>query len=117
MTLDLLRWTPEEHMLVVLYVMGPMTGLPDSNRPAFRAAADQLRDAGYIVRSPIEACPDCTDWTVGMRVALRQLTLSTAVAALDGWTRSQGARLEALVAMRLGMPVRPVEWWLQEAQL
>lgn len=98
--------------LTVLYVMGPMTGLPDLNRPAFRQAADALRVAGYTVRNPVEIYTG-ESWMEAMRVDIRQLTYCTGVAALDGWTGSQGARLEALVAMRLSMPIRPVEWWLK----
>ena len=37
-----------------LYLAGPMTGYPDSNFPAFKAAADRLRGLGFEVVSPAE---------------------------------------------------------------
>lgn len=36
----------------VLYVSGPVTGMPDDNREAFEAAADELAACGYIARIP-----------------------------------------------------------------
>lgn len=40
--------------VAVLYVAGPMSGLPDDNYPAFMDAAFRLRDCGYHVVSPHE---------------------------------------------------------------
>ena len=37
-----------------VYLSGPMTGLPDFNRPAFHAATRVLRGAGLIVYNPAE---------------------------------------------------------------
>jgi hypothetical protein len=37
---------------MLIYVAGPMTGLPDFNYPAFRAAAAELREAGFDVEDP-----------------------------------------------------------------
>ena len=37
-----------------VYLSGPMTGLPDFNRPAFHAAAAALRAQGYVVINPAE---------------------------------------------------------------
>lgn len=42
----------------LLFVSGPMTGIPDHNRPAFHAAAKQLRDHGYHVINPAELRPE-----------------------------------------------------------
>jgi hypothetical protein len=39
---------------VKLYLSGPMTGIPDYNRPAFEQAAFDLRSRGFEVVSPIE---------------------------------------------------------------
>lgn len=37
-----------------IYCSGPMTGLPDHNRPAFDAAAKRLREQGHFVINPAE---------------------------------------------------------------
>lgn len=37
-----------------IYVSGPMTGVPDHNRPAFDAAAKRLREQGHFVINPVE---------------------------------------------------------------
>lgn len=90
-----------------------MTGLPDWNYPAFHAAADKLRAAGYTVVSPAESGEDVSlPWTHHLRVALRALLDCDAVATLPGWLDSEGARLECHVAAQLLMPIRPLSEWL-----
>ena len=37
-----------------IYCSGPMTGVPDHNRPAFDAAAKRLREQGHFVINPAE---------------------------------------------------------------
>lgn len=103
-----------------LYIAGPMTGLPDFNRPAFHAAAAQLRAAGYEVVSPAEldsthpiADPDGSGaWGRYMRRDIPHLLTCDGVALLPGWTESKGARLEAHNAKELGMRIGTYMAWL-----
>lgn len=99
-----------------LYVAGPMSGYPQNNYPEFHHASDLLRDHGYIVVNPAEqGVPS------GKRVSyqdlLRQDLLDMlscdAVATLDHWWESTGARNEIQVAGLLRMPVRSVADWLR----
>jgi hypothetical protein len=39
--------------VTTLYIAGPMTGIPDSNYPAFNQAEIELRAAGYDVLNPV----------------------------------------------------------------
>lgn len=104
--------------MTTLYVAGPMTGLPEFNYPAFDAASDQLRAAGFDVLNPTSAeehnpTPgQPQDWDWYMRHALRMVLDSDALAVLPGWEKSRGATLEVAVANALGMDVHPVERWL-----
>lgn len=40
-----------------IYLSGPMTSLPDSNIPAFDAAAKRLREQGHFVINPHDLTP------------------------------------------------------------
>lgn len=107
-----------------LYLAGPMTGLPDFNRPAFHAAAAALRAAGYEVVNPAELneSEPITDpdgpgaWERYMRRDIPHLCKCDAVALLPGWTESQGAQLEEEIAFRLSMPIETTDEWIEWQQ-
>lgn len=94
-----------------IYLAGPMTGLPDLNRPAFYAAARALAERGYEVFNPAEADehdPEATpdkprEWF--LRRDIPELCRSDAVAVLPGWRNSIGAQVEVYVARAIGLPV------------
>ena len=81
----------------VLYLCGPMTGIPDMNRPAFLQAEEELTAAGFIVlnpaRLPVGMNPDQY-----MPICLAMLQQADGVAMLPGSHRSPGARLETAYA-------------------
>lgn len=90
------------------YIAGPMRGIPNSNRQTFIEAAQRLRGAGYEVFSPAEGNDEpATDetFTGAMRALLPELLKCDAVAVLPGWAKSEGAKLEVLVAISTGKPV------------
>lgn len=100
-----------------LYIAGPMTGYPDFNYPAFHAAAEHLRAAGYDVLNPADSEAENTtgepqEWTWYMRRAIAMLVQADGIALLPGWTESKGARLEAYLAEVLDMQAQRVEAWL-----
>lgn len=101
-----------------LYIAGPMSGLPGYNYPAFHEAADRLREAGHLVTNPAEE-HDITKplpaYDVMLAGALRKLLDCDAVAVLDGWEDSHGARTEVYVAGALSRPVLSVDQWLARA--
>jgi hypothetical protein len=93
-----------------VYLSGPMTGLPELNFPAFRAAAARLRAAGYDAVNPAEINPDpAADWHQCLRKDMAALAGCDVLALLPGWPTSQGAHLELHVAHRLGLRIVMLE--------
>ena len=107
-----------------VYIAGPMRGIPYYNFPAFDAAADALRCAGYTVVSPADLdreagfdamdCPPDTDWGAipdgfNFHACVRRdidgVVRSDALYLLPGWERSEGARAEKVIAEWLGRDV------------
>jgi len=104
---------------MIVYVAGPMTGLPDFNYPAFTSAEFQLRERGFDVQNPVASeaenlsgAPESWDWY--MRRALRMVTLSDGICLLPGWQASRGVNLEVTVAEALSLDIRPFDEWLKE---
>jgi hypothetical protein len=92
-----------------IYILGPMTGYPEENRPAFKAAAKRLREQGYDPISPDELDdiypPDGGEWHHFMARDVPFAVMAQAGVALPGWQKSRGATLEALLISQLGKPV------------
>jgi hypothetical protein len=100
--------------LPILYLSGPMSGMPEDNYPAFHEAARQLREAGYLVVSPAESTiPRGSPWLTFMRKDISDMvTICDAVATLPGWKKSRGAKVEVKTATGLGFQVNTVDEWL-----
>lgn len=65
-----------------------------------------LRGKGHEVVNPAELpAPDDPTWENYLRGALRAMLTCEAVVLLPGWVRSNGARLERMVADRLRIQV------------
>lgn len=95
----------------MIYLSGPMTGIPDYNYPAFREASKKLRDFGQVVFDPSEAFDGRTDLPkeVYMRKDIEMILKADVVALLPGWQNSSGAQLEVEVAKQCGIPIRLLE--------
>lgn len=90
-----------------LYLAGPMSGLPNFNYDAFHRYAKLLRERGYEVFNPAEAHDGDQGLELWQYYAsdLPEVAKADAVAVLPGWSESTGARIEVLVAKKLGKPV------------
>ena len=93
-----------------VYISGPMTGLPDYNRAAFKAKHSELRKAGATVLNPadIAGSPAWT-WSDWMHEALKLQPKADVVHMLPGWRKSRGARIERRLALILGQRVEGAE--------
>ena len=107
-----------------VYVAGPMRGIKDFNFPAFDEASAYLRALGATVVNPADhdrengfdgtgmtGHEDLSAHGFDVREALKwdleQVSDSDAVAVLEGWENSSGAKAEVALAHALGVPVVP----------
>lgn len=91
-----------------IYISGPMTGVEDLNKPLFDEAAERLRSLGWEVFNPhdihlSEEFEDAPSWLDYILADLSAMKDCSAVCLLNGWEKSYGARVETLVAQKLGM--------------
>ncbi|MEL4071722.1 DUF4406 domain-containing protein [Ochrobactrum sp. GPK 3] len=94
----------------IIYLSGPMTGLPDFNYPRFNAVAAKLRERGHIVYNPAEF------QHVGpfpIRQAFAEFTAficnrADTIVLLEGWQASKGARAELALAENCRLDIE--EW-------
>ena len=99
-----------------LYVAGPTSGMPESNYPAFFAAEEKLRTAGFDVENPATGGQvDGWTWRDYMKRGIGQLVRCDGVALLPGWDLSRGAQIEANLAADLGMRLWSVDMWERAA--
>ena len=94
-----------------LYLAGPMTGLPEFNYPAFRAAAQEWRECGWDVLDPSEKFGGRLDlpYEVYIKASIIDVLASEAIAVLPGWENSRGATLEVSIGRALGYPIYAAE--------
>src|SRR5699024_9677252 len=105
-----------------IYIAGPMSRHPGFNYNAFARAEAQLIALGDEPVSPADPAqrdPDDADrlapgvsYEDCLAQAVERLLSADAVALLPGWAQSRGARLEVVLARRLGMKIRPLTSWL-----
>ena len=79
---------------MIVYIAGPMTGLPDLNYPAFNAAEEALTAAGHAVLNPARngTIVGSNAWQQYMRLSIAQVLQAEAVALLPGWVNSEVLR-------------------------
>ena len=107
---------------MIVYIAGPMTGLPEFNFPAFDRAAELLAANGHSVINPAQLDRDvgfdpsstevsCEFLRDAMRRDLSAICGAEAIAMLPGWERSAGARIEWTLAAHLGLEIMYLSEW------
>jgi len=99
-----------------VYIAGPMRGIPLYNFPAFDAAEERLRLAGYTPINPAQLDRDVgvnetTDplppnfLRDAMRRDLGAICDCSHIAILPGWKNSKGVAVEFALARLLGLTI------------
>jgi len=102
-----------------VYIAGPIKGMPDGNRAAFKQRAEELLLLGHLPVNPWDIPPDhdigeCIGDPVDhsdsphrygcyLRADIEQLMYCDAITMLPGWENSVGACTELGVAMAIGL--------------
>jgi hypothetical protein len=87
-----------------IYIAGPMTGLPEFNKPAFFELAAKLEEQGHIVLNPA-ILPSGLEWHEYMQICAPMVMVADAIHLMDGWENSKGARKEHRLANKLGLEI------------
>jgi hypothetical protein len=96
----------QKYGLKVVYVAGKVTGLPkDEVDSKFIRKTIELRNQAFAVLNPCAYIKNDEDWQVAMRKAFILLMLSDYICLLPDWQLSEGAKLEAAMAAKLGISV------------
>ena len=100
-----------------IYISGPVTGQEDTAFERFNEAASALLlHADFSGRAlPCACIPKGISHEEAMRRSLRVLVdHCDAMALLPGWEKSRGCLAEYAVACAIGIPVKPIDQWLEE---
>lgn len=92
----------------IVYISGPMSGLPALNYPAFFAAEKVLETKYSKVLNPARLRLDKgqeNTWENWMRKAIVIMMEADSIVLLPGWENSKGAKEELRLAELLGMKV------------
>ena len=106
-----------------LYICGGMRGYPLFNFPAFDDAERRLIGLGYEVFNPARADRDedgfdpAKDKPRTLREYMKRdipaILDCQGLALLDGWEKSEGARIEVEFAKKFDIVCREVAWWVE----
>lgn len=87
-----------------IYIAGPMTGIPELNRPAFNEVEKELTGHGYAVLNPA-AMPLGLQESSYMDICLAMVRAADSLHMLKGWQNSEGAMTEYLYTKKLGKTI------------
>ena len=91
-------------MKTKVYIAGPMSGLPEFNRPSFHLADTLLTKSGKVVLNPA-ILPDGLSQPEYMDICCAMVRCADALFMLNDWERSEGAVAEYHLAKKLGKSI------------
>lgn len=86
-----------------VYIAGPVDGVTNP-QDRFSHAERLLADRGHHPVNPLVGAPAGASWKDHMKRDIRLLLECDAIYLQDGWETSPGARLEAHLAEKIGIP-------------
>jgi len=95
----------------VVYISGPVTGIPNNNEDTFLAAERLLLSLGcrifnpQHIEKPIDPITDETLWQYYMHFCVQALPEVDAIFMLPDWQNSKGAVWEHRIAQMLGLEI------------
>lgn len=87
-----------------VYIAGPMTGIPEFNRPEFFRMAEHVKACGEVPLNPA-ILPDGLSHSEYIDICIAMMRCATKVVFLNGWQGSIGARAEMALAEKLGLVI------------
>jgi hypothetical protein len=100
----------------LVYIAGPMSGLPSCNREAFFDAEGRIRKAGFNkIINPARIPADGKSpekYKKLVELGVYHAKISDIVVLLPGWINSNGARQESNAAFNAGKTVSELERFL-----
>ena len=97
----------------IIYIAGPITGLKNGNKAAFKEAAEQLHKRGYAVLNP-RTLPEGMPEDLYMPICLAMLQAADIICMLPGWSNSRGANIELEFVKYQGKDVQLLDNLLQK---
>ncbi|EFU9021520.1 DUF4406 domain-containing protein [Salmonella enterica] len=92
----------------IIFISGPMSGMPDFNRDAFALTAALLRATGHTVLNPA-LLPDGLKYGHYLKICTAMLECADTIYLLDGWESSTGATAEHALAKSLNLEISTPE--------
>lgn len=101
----------------LVYLAGPMTGIPDHNAPEFDRCKAQLINLGFRVVSPMDISRGsgqelrsdghCTpkEYALFMKLDIAELMQCQAIVFMSGYRNSRGCKLEFALGKTLLIPM------------
>lgn len=94
---------------MIIFLSGPITGIPNYNREAFLDAEIRLSSEGYTVLNPANQTPMVNPEALShadyMHICYAEIDVCDAVYFLDGWEMSKGSQLERKYAQMNGKKI------------
>lgn len=101
-------WLKEISRHDCVYISGPMSNLPDYNRPAFHLMERIIKQTGCRVLSPARYPDKATElmsYQDHMRRDIKMVCESNIMIVMNGWEVSKGVEVELAVAKSIGISI------------